>query len=178
MAHASLSEYALVDNSDFGRRHKVNVPPLPVDDEIHWQAGAHQGRFLKRFKALDRLAVNRLYDVAGLKTARRRRTVRLDPPDSGHVLNAAKGHKHSGKNHERQQKVGNWPSSHDRRPVAQRLPGKGHRAIDRRSRLTAVGNARDIRVAVELDVSAKRQRTYAPARAARINSRPQLGAEA
>ncbi len=102
MAHPALAEHALVDDGDLGRRRKVDVAPLPVDDEAHRQPGAHQRRFLKRFKAVDRLAVDRLDDVAGLKPRRRRRTVRLDPPDSGHMLDPAKGHEHPGENHEGQ----------------------------------------------------------------------------
>ena len=94
------------------------------------------------------------------------------------MLDPAEGHEHSGKNHERQEKIGDRPGGHDRRAVAQRLPGEGQSAVDRRIRLGAVGDARDIGVAVELDISPKRQRPDSPPRAARINPRPELWTEA
>ena len=121
MTHAAFAENALVDDGYFWRRRKVDVVALAIDDEVHRQTGAHQRRFLKRFKAVDRIPVDRLYQVAGLKSGRRRRAARLDPPDARHMLNPAEGHEHAGKNDEGQDEIRDRPREHDRGPVSQWL---------------------------------------------------------
>ena len=133
MAHAAFAEHPLVDDGDPGRRRQVEVMALALDDEVHRQTGAHQRQFLKRFKAIDRIPVNRLYQVAGLKPGRRRRTARLDPPDARRMFDPAKGHEHAGENDESQDEIGDRPREHDRRPVSQRLTCQRQRPIDRGS---------------------------------------------
>ena len=134
MTHAALAEDALVDDRYPGRRREVDVVALALDDEVHRQTGAHQGRFLKRFKAVDRIPVDRLYHVAGLKPGCRRWTARLDPPNARHVLDPAEGHEHAGENYEGEDEIRDRPREHDRGPVSQRLTRQRQRAIDRRIR--------------------------------------------
>ena len=74
MTHAALAEDALVDNRYPWRRRDLGLLALAIDDEVHWQPGAHQGRFLKRFKAADWISVDRL-------SPRRRPETRPPPPD-------------------------------------------------------------------------------------------------
>ena len=132
MTHATLAENALVDDGYLGRRRKVDVVALALDHEVHRQTGAHQRRFLKRFKAVDRIPVDRLYQVAGLKPGRRSRAARLDPPNARHMLNPAEGHEHAGENDEGQNEIRDRPREHDRGAVSQRLTGQRQRAVDRR----------------------------------------------
>ena len=106
------------------RRRDIDRLALAIDNEVHRQTGAHQRRFLKRFKAVDRIPVDRLYQVAGLKPGRRGRTARLDPPDARHMLNAPEGHEHAGENDEGQDEIRDRPREHDRRAVSQRLPSQ------------------------------------------------------
>ena len=75
MAHPALAEHALIDDGDLGRGREFDVAALAFDDEAHRQAGAHQRRLLKLFEAVDRIPVDRLDEVAGLKPGCRRRTV-------------------------------------------------------------------------------------------------------
>ena len=125
------------------------------------------------------MAVDRFHDIACLKARRRRRTVRFDPPDASHMVNAAKGQEHSGENDEREDKIGDRPCEHDRSAIAQRLPGEGQAPVDpRTNRPCPALGARDIGVAVEFHVAAKRQRSDPPARAVRIDARGEFGAEA
>src|ERR1700733_14950812 len=123
MTHTTLAENALVDDSNLRRRREVDVGALAVNHEVHGQTGAHQRRFLKRFKAIDRIPVNRLYQIAGLKPARRSRGASLDPAYTRHMLNAAEGHEHAGENDEGEDEIRDRPRDHDRCAVAQGLTG-------------------------------------------------------
>src|ERR1700722_1856779 len=124
MAHAALAEDALVANRYPRRGRDIDLLALAIDNEVHRQTGAHQGRFLKRFKAVDRISVDRLYQVTGLKPGRRRRTARLDPPDSRHMFNAPERHEHASENDERQNKISDRSREHDRPAVSQWLPSQ------------------------------------------------------
>ena len=94
---------------------------LAIDHEAHRQAGAHQRRFLKRLKAVDRIPVDRLHQVAGLEAGGRGRAARLDPPDARHMFNPAEGHEHAGENDKGQNEIGDRSREHDRGAVPQRL---------------------------------------------------------
>src|ERR1700722_5050596 len=124
MAHAALAEDALVANRYPRRGRDIDLLALAIDDEVHRKTGAHQGRFLKRFKAVDRIPVDRLYQVARLKPGRRRRAARLDSPDARHMFNAPEGHEHAGENDEGQDEIRDWPREHNRRAVSQWLPSQ------------------------------------------------------
>ena len=104
---------------------------LAVDDEAHRQTGAHQRRFLKRLKAVDRISVDRLHHVAGLEPGCRSRAAHLNPPNARHMLNPAEGHEHAGENDKSQDEIGDGSREHDRGPVPQRLTRERQRAIDR-----------------------------------------------
>ncbi len=125
MTHAALAEDALVDNSYPRRRRDINLLALAIDNEVHRQTGAHQGGFLKRFKAVDRISIDRLYQVAGLKPGRRRRTAGLDPSNARRMFNAPEGHEHAGENDEGQDEIRDRPREHNRCAVSQRLPSEG-----------------------------------------------------
>src|ERR1700723_1682663 len=114
MTHATLAEDALVDDSHLRRRREIDIAALALNDEGHRQTGAHQRRFLKRFKAIDRIPVDRLYQIAGLKPGGRGRGARLDPPNTRDMLNAAESHEHAGENDEGEDEIRDRPREHDR----------------------------------------------------------------
>ncbi len=135
--------------------------------------------FLQPFEIVDGLAVDRFHQIARLKAGGRSRAVRFDPPDARHVFDATEGHKHSGENNEGQDEIGDRPCEHDRSAIAQPLSGEGHAPVDQRvGRACAALDARDIRVAVEFHIAAKRQRSDSPARAVRIDAGCEFRAEA
>src|ERR1700722_16043853 len=124
MTHATLAENALVDDSYLGRRGEVDIIALALHHEVHGQTGAHKRRFLKRFKAIDRIPIDRLYQIAGLKPRGRSRGARLDPANARHMLNSTEGHEHSGENDEGQDEIRDRPREYDRGAVAQGLTGQ------------------------------------------------------
>lgn len=124
------------------------------------------------------MAVDRLDKIAALEARRSRGTVGFDPSDAGHVLNPAKRHEHAGENHESENEIGDWSGEHDRGAIDKRLTRKRHRPIDRRVGGGRTVDAGDVRVAVELDVPAERQRAHPPARPVRINPGAELRTEA
>src|SRR5271168_4170375 len=112
MAHATLAENALVDDGNLGRRREVDVLALALNHEVHRQTGAHKRRFLKRFKAIDRIPVDRLYQIAGLKPGGRSRGACLDPANTRYMFNAPEGHEHAGENDEGQYEIRDRPREH------------------------------------------------------------------
>ena len=178
MAHAALAEHALIDDGDLGRRRELDVAALAFDDEAHRQTRAHQRQFLKLFKAVDRIPIDRLDEVAGLKPGRRRRTVGLDSADARQMLHPAKGHEHAGEDHEGQNEIGDRPRQ-PRSPrgcaTAARPRSTSGRPMGRSS---AARHAGGVGVAVELDISPERQRADPPAGAARVHPGEQLRTEA
>src|SRR5580693_3821461 len=178
MTHATLAENALVDDGNPRRRREVDVDALALNHEVHGQTGAHKRRFLKRFKAIDRIPVDPLHQIAGLKPGSRSRGARLYPANASHMLNSPEGHEHAGENDERQYEICNRPGEHDRRAVAQGLTSERQRAVDRWIHVGALADARGVGVAVKLDISAKRERADPPPGAARVHAREQLMAEA
>src|SRR5271154_3285458 len=117
MTHATLAENALVDDGYPGRRREVDVVALALNHEVHGQTGAHKGRFLKRFKAIDQTPVDRLYQVARLKPGGRSRGAHPYPANTRHMLNAPEGHEHAGENDEGQYEIRDRPREHDRGAV-------------------------------------------------------------
>src|SRR3984885_4414171 len=113
MTHATLAENALVNDGYVGRRGEIDAVALALYHEIHGQTGAHKRRFLKRFKAIDRIPVDRLYQIAGLKPGGRSRGARLDPANARHMLNSPEGHEHAGENDEGQDEISHRPRKHD-----------------------------------------------------------------
>src|ERR1700753_1939260 len=114
MPHAALAENALVDDGDLWRRREVDVAALTLDYKSHRQAGAHQRRFLKRFKAIDRISVNRLYEIASLKASGRGRGAGLDPTYARYMLDTAESHEHAGENDKGEDEIGDGPGEHNR----------------------------------------------------------------
>src|SRR6202453_3931341 len=178
MTHATLAENALVDDGNPRRRREVDVDALALNHEVHGQTGAHKRRFLKRFKAIDRIPVDPLHQIAGLKPGSRSRGARLYPANASHMLNSPEGHEHAAENDERQYEICNRPCEHDRRAVAQGLTSERQRAVDRWIHVGALAAARGVGVAVKLHISAKRQCADPPPGAARVHPREQLMAEA
>ena len=172
VAHPPLAERTLVDDRDLRRRGEARFASRPLDDEAHRQAGAEQRRLLQVLEGGDRPAVDRLDEIADLKSGQRGGRARLDRADARRLLGAAEDHEQGGEDRHGEDEIGERACRDDRGAIGERLAGEGQRPLLRRHRRHAVviGRARRVGVAVKFDVAAHRKGGEPPARAALVDS--------
>ncbi len=131
MPHPALAERALIDHGDFRRRGQPRLASRALDDERHRQPRAQHRGLLQVLKRLDRLAVDRLDEVARHESRALGGRSGFDAADPRGVLGPAESHEKRGENDEGENEVGDRPGRDDRRAIAQRLAGQGLRPLAR-----------------------------------------------
>ena len=141
-----------------------------LDREGELFTGVNADDALHVGEASDRVAVDCRHDVADLKAGRRRGTPRLHFIDARRRARLAEKREQTGKDHDRQNEIGDRTGGHDRRARSDFLVVEAARALffghagerfGRRRRGLAL-------VAEELDVATERDRRNLPARAVAV----------